>query len=237
MLRTISPAIAVALALSIAGGAHARSREPELWSRQKVLTVGAKPLTALYQALAADAALPRATSDRERLERLGRIDQSWRDHMGELDVAGLTPEETRAVYALIAARTEPVDRANLAAVLAMRPKDGWFTISAYGREASEAAFHIVQHGDEQARARVLPFIAQAAERGEVDGQEFAKMYDRVQTDQGKPQRYGTQFHCVANRMVPRPLEDEARVEALRAPFNLGVTFAEHVRGVAKTSRC
>jgi len=237
MPRTLLAAVVLVFALSAGQASHAQPQSPELWSSQKVLAVIAKPMVALYEALAADAALPRPTSDRERLERLGKIDQSWRYYMGELDFEGLSPEETKAVYDAIAARTEPIDRANLAAVMAMRPREGWFTVSRYGPEASEAAFHIVQHGDSATRQRLLPDLASAAAQGDIDGEDFATMYDRVQTGLGKPQRYGTQFRCVDHRPVPYPLEDEARIEAFRAPLNFKETFAERARVLAEKARC
>jgi hypothetical protein len=193
----------------------------------------AKPMDALDKAMAAEAAAPPATSDRERLERMGRIDQSWRQYMGELNLERLSPDEATAAYAAIAARTEPIDNANLTAVMAMRPAEGWFLISKYGQEAAEAAFHIVQHSDLAQQQIVLPFIAAAAAKGEAEGRSYAAMYDRVQIQQGKPQRYGTQFRCVDHRPTPYPLEDAARVEELRAPFKLWTTFAEQVKGLAE----
>lgn len=237
MPRPLLTAVVLAFALSAGNGSHAQAHPPEIWSSQKVLAVIAKPMEALYKALAADAALPRPTSDRERLERLGKIDQSWRYYMGELDFEGLTPEETRAVYDAIAARTEPIDRANLAAVMAMRPREGWFTVARYGSEASEAAFHIVQHGDSATRERLLPDLASAAAQGDIDGEDFATMYDRVQTGLNRPQRYGTQFRCIDHRPVAYPLEDEAQIETFRAPLKFKETFAERARVLAEKARC
>jgi hypothetical protein len=50
--------------------------------------------------------------------------------------------------------------------------------------------------------------------------------DRILVAEGKPQRYGTQFHTVDGKLVPRPIEDEANVDARRAAVGLG-TMAEY----------
>lgn len=197
----------------------------------------ARPMDALDTALKADAALPPPASDRERLERMGRIDQSWRRYMGEVKVDGLSREDA-AAFAEVAARTEPVDRAHLDRLLAMLPSEGWFSFSAYGREAATAAFHIVQHGDVATMKALLPALEAMAKRGEADRGSFAAMHDRVQVAQGRPQRFGTQFRCVDHRPQPYPLEDASRVEALRAEMDVRPRFDEHLRGLAERDvRC
>jgi hypothetical protein len=203
-----------------------------------VRTAIAKPMDALDAALAKEAAAPPPASDREKLESMGRIDQSWRYFMGELKLDGLTPDEQKAAYTAIAERTEPIDNEQVATVMGLRPMEGWFPISTYGRDAALAAFNIVQHGSLAAQKSVLPAMTQLAGRGEVDTVQYAAMYDRVQVRQGKPQRYGTQFKCVDNRPVLEPLEDPARVEALRATMKIPITLADLVKGLAqRDARC
>ena len=45
---------------------------------------------------------------------------------------------------------------------------------------------------------------------------LAYLIDRLLVAEGKPQRYGTQFHVVDGKLVPHPIEDEASVDLLRA---------------------
>ena len=189
-------------------------------------------MDALDKALAAEAAAPALASDRERLESMGRIDQSWRLHMGELALDGLSAEEVKAVYAAITARTEPIDRGNLSNLMSMRPMEGWFPISSYGQAASEAAFHIVNHSNLSAMKSVIGPMGEMARRGEADPVNYATLYDRIQINQDQPQRYGTQFDCVDHKPSPYPLEDPARVEAWRAQMRFPITFAELVKGFA-----
>lgn len=167
----------------------------------------AAPMAALDAALAREAALPPATTDAERLERMGAIDQSFRLQMHKMPLKDLSAEQVKAAYAAIAARTEPIDQRNRDAVMAMLTKQGWFSFTAYGRPASEAAFHIINHSDLETQLKVLPAFERLAMQGEADRADFATMYDRVQKGLGRPQRYGTQSDCVDGRSVPYKLED------------------------------
>ena len=222
----------IALALLVAGGglplalAPSSAQEPS-----KVDRAIAAPISALDRALSEEAQLPPAATDAERLERMGALDQSWRRHMGELRFEGLNADEIRAAYAAIVARTEPIDQLHREQVMAMLPEEGWFSFSAYGRKAAQAAFHIINHSELEWQLKVLPALERMAAEGEADPTAFATMYDRVQKSQGRPQRYGTQFDCVDGRPVLYRLEDADRVEEFRREMKFGITLADHVRGL------
>jgi hypothetical protein len=53
---------------------------------------------------------------------------------------------------------------------------------------------------------------------EALGSEYALVYDRIAVGEGRPQRYGSQMHCVDGRMVPQPTEDPEHLEERRAPM-------------------
>jgi len=115
----------------------------------------------------------------------------------------------------------------------MIPADGWFTRAQYGAEASQAAFLIVQHAaDLPTRKALLPRLRPLAERGEIDGGDYARLYDRTIIWDGGRQRYGTQFNCVDGRIQPQPLEDPARVEDLRAALRMPQTYADALKAHA-----
>jgi hypothetical protein len=128
----------------------------------------------------------------------------------------------------MAAAIDPVDDANLAELRKLLPTQGWFTRQEYGEKATDAAFHILQHSDDiELKKRLLPHIQAAALAGDIEGIDFAAMFDRIATSEGRPQRYGTQFRCVDGKNEPFPLEDAAAVERLRAELRLRQTFAEY----------
>lgn len=166
-----------------------------------------------------------------------RLDQAGRMRIGEVDVSGLPPEQRVAAFAAISAVIDPIDRANQQALTAMVPPEGWFLRSRYGDEAASAAFHIVQHGDEAMWRRYLPVLEPLVASGEVEGEAYARMFDRLAISEGRPQRYGTQFACVSNRWTLAPLEDEARVEAWRAGLKIAPPLSTYVAHMAAAPPC
>ena len=195
----------------------------------------------VVEAIAAEqarqAVLPPPADDRERLERMGRLDQAGRMRIGEVDVSALPAEQRVAAFAAISAVIDPIDRANQQTLSAMIPPEGWFPRSRYGDEAVKAAFHIVQHGDEALWRRFLPVLEPLVASGEVEGEAYAKMFDRLAISEGRPQRYGTQFRCVSNRWTLAPLEDETRVEAWRAGMGFATPLSIYVEHMAAAPPC
>ncbi len=56
--------------------------------------------------------------------------------------------------------------------------------------------------------------------GEVSKQNYAYLYDRVMLKISGKQRYATQATCRSGRLVPQPIENEARIAALRGEAGL-----------------
>jgi hypothetical protein len=183
------------------------------------------------------AALPPPRNDRERLERMGALDQAGRVKIGEVDVSALSPEQRAAAFSAISAIIDPVDRANQQSLLAMVPPEGWFLRSRYGDQAASAAFHIVQHGDDALWRRFLTALEPLVATGEVEGEAYAKMYDRLAISENRPQRYGTQFTCNGSRWMLAPLEDEARVDAQRAEMGITTPLSVFVEHMANAPPC
>lgn len=191
-----------------------------------VATVVAPVVEAIAQERARQNGLPPATSVREQLERMGRLDQAGRMAIRHVDFRTLSVEDGRKVNAAIGDAIEPVDQANVEALLKILPEDGWFTISEFGAEASEAAFHIVQHSDLTLRREMLPRLEPLAMSGEISGTDFAALFDRVAIGEGRPQRYGTQYRCEQGKQASYPIESVERAEELRRALNFEQTLAE-----------
>ena len=185
------------------------------------------PVTdAIAQEQARQSRLPAPATIREQLERMGRLDQAGRRAIGGIDFGRLSVEDGRRVHNAIGEAIEPIDQANIEALRKIMPAEGWFTISEFGPEASEAAFHIVQHSDLALRKQVLPRLEPLALSGEIRGNEYASMFDRVATGEGRPQRYGTQFRCVEGRQESYPIESAEKAEELRRALNFPQTLAD-----------
>lgn len=227
-------ALLLALAMIAAGPAWSQDAQTQNADTLAKAREAAAPVTeAIAQALAAEAALPAPVSTREALERMGRLDQVGRAHIHEIRFATLSPQVASEVLRQIRLAMDPVDHANMAKLAGMIPADGWFTKTDYGETASDAAFHIVQHAaDLPTRKALLPRLKPLAERGEINGVDYAALYDRTALWDGRKQRYGTQFSCVDRKIRPDPLEDPEQVEALRAGLRLPQTYADYVKAHA-----
>jgi len=100
---------------------------------------------------------------------------------------------------------------------------GWPRKSQVGESASSSAFLIIQHSTLELRKKYLPIIKQLCEENEAEWSEYAMMYDRVQTFENKPQRYGTQirYNEDTKSFELLPLEDESKVNEWRKEVGLG----------------
>jgi hypothetical protein len=187
---------------------------------------------AFTKVAAAQAELPPAADDRERLERLEDLDQAGREVFIRLDFSTLPHVQQLAARSAAWSEINQHDLDNQAALERMIPKDGWFNKSKYGAKASKAAFHIVQHATNNpdlmrlALGRMEPLIAS----GEVDGSSYALLYDRVSLIfDHKSQRYGSQVSCQAGVWVPQSLEDPVHVDERRGAVGLTQTEADYLK--------
>lgn len=166
------------------------------------------------------AAMPPPRDDVERLLRMKELDQAPRDAVGQVDLTKLDEEERGQFFAGVRQVMAPIDSANQTQLLKMVPPEGWFSIGRYGREASTAAFLIVQHSTPDLMRRFLPVLKELADRKEIDGAGYALMSDRVARAEGRPQLYGSQMTCVAGRRVPAPIEDRNQIDKRRQALGM-----------------
>jgi uncharacterized protein DUF6624 len=127
----------------------------------------------------------------------------------------------------ILARMEAIDAANTERMKAIVNQYGWPGPELVGRDASEAAFLLVQHANLAFQEQMLPLVEKAYRNGGLSGQDYALLLDRVRVGEGKPQVYGTQVkEWNGQEPVLRAIEDEANVDKRRAEVGLP-TLAEY----------
>mgnify|MGYP001290088728 CR=1 FL=1 len=75
---------------------------------------------------------------------------------------------------------------------------GFPTKKQVGKDAIQGIFFIIQHsdGDKEWQKSQLSNIEIAVQNGELDGQKYAYLYDRIKINNGEKQLYGTQFSNV-----------------------------------------
>lgn len=99
---------------------------------------------------------------------------------------------------------------------------GWPKISDVGENAAGGAFLIIQHSNYEKQKKYLPTIKALCEIKEANWESYALMYDRIQMNENKPQRYGSQvtFNNTTKSFELYQLEDESKVDEWRKEMGL-----------------
>lgn len=119
-------------------------------------------------------------------------------------------------------RMEQIDRDNTSWLKDEIRRTGWPSAAKVGKAASDAALLIVQHAvhDPPFQRLALDSVTSLFEKGEVEGKAYALLYDRVKTQAGEKQRYGTQAKMNDRRITFDPMEDSSKVDSLRKTVGL-----------------
>ena len=113
---------------------------------------------------------------------------------------------------------------------------GWPSATLVGRDGAAAAFLIVQHSPLlKFQKQCLPLIRAAAKNGDLPMRDVAMLTDRILTNEGKPQIYGTQFKNEGGMLFPFPIVDRAKIDARRASVGLP-PLAEYIKMLAEEYR-
>ena len=180
---------------------------------------------------------PKSVAD--RLVRLGDIDQAGRNVMQMIDLTPLPASERDEASNAAWNEINAHDAADRAALEALLPSEGWFTISGYGKAASEAAWSVVQHqtNDPAFMAAMLKRMDRPARRHDVDPHDYALLSDRVAMLDHQAQTYGSQFTCVDHHWTLYELQDPQHVEQRRKALGLTETEVQVKARVATYAPC
>ena len=121
------------------------------------------------------------------------------------------------------AETQALLRRNADWLKTVLARIGWFDISRYGAEASQAAWLIVQHADHDRawQEQVLADLAPRVARGDMQRTYYAYLIDRVAVGAGRPQTYGTQGRCQGRgNLQLLPVADRDNLDRRRAEMGL-----------------
>ena len=173
-------------------------------------------MIAFALALVASQEPPRDSFLETELIALGMIDQEVRDRMTVVTAAG-KPESIELIREMTR-----VDVANTNRLKQIVKEHGWPTSALVGREASTAAFLIVQHAthDPPFMKRCLALMEPHLESGTVRKQDYALLWDRTALLSGKKQRYGSQVEPRGGKWVVKPCEDPRNLDARRKAMGL-----------------
>ncbi len=126
-------------------------------------------------------------------------------------------------------------RQNVAASLCQIVKaSGWPMTSLVGKDGAAAAFFLLKNSESlQLQVELLPIIAAALKRNEVNKADFAELIDHVRARGGLKQLFGTQVSIANGFLVLYPIAAEAQVDARRSKYGLP-PLAEYIRSLEGT---
>jgi hypothetical protein len=130
-------------------------------------------------------------------------------------------------------RMVQIDRDNLAWFKKVVEEHGWPGYALVGQDGAQAAFLIAQHAtsDLEFMRKCLGLLTKAHEAGDAKGEWVALMTDRQRTlREKKKQLYGTQLTTKGGKLVPLPIEDEAKVDERRKALGMP-PLAEYLKFV------
>jgi hypothetical protein len=137
----------------------------------------------------------------------------------ELIAAGADNPDRKLLEKVIA-----VDSANTARIREIVAEHGWPGAALVGTDGCSAAFIIVQHAAQATQEEMLPLVEAAFRAGDLEGQSYALLLDRVLMKRGEPQVYGTQIlsfdQWEDGRPAAYPIADEEHVDERRAEMGL-----------------
>ena len=174
----------------------------------------------------------KVTTIRTELEAMLVTDQSHRLELIELGKKhGQDSAEIQEAWS----KQHSIDVQNLRRLEEIIAGYGWPRISQFGKKASIAAFLILQHSDISYQKKYLPLVKAAAAKGEMRASNLALLEDRIRLREGQKQIYGSQVtKNSAGEWEPEPLEDQSKVDVMRASVGLG-PLSEYLQGFADRS--
>lgn len=115
---------------------------------------------------------------------------------------------------------------------------GYPSIDKVGKEASEAAWLVIQHsiGQPDFMRKCAEELKKAVNENKADHISLAYLTDRIAVFEGKPQLYGTQFDWDENgELSPNSFDDLAKVNERRKQIGLN-TLEEQIENIRKRVR-
>ncbi len=127
-----------------------------------------------------------------------------------------------------------VDETNEKRIKEITDKTGWPAISAVGKEASTAAWLLVQHaGNNPSFQKTILQKMKKLPKKEVDQKQIAKLEDRIRLLEGKKQLYGTSFNInlKTKKLTVGPIYDIKNIDKRRKKLGLDSFEAHKKRAI------
>jgi VWFA-related protein len=115
-------------------------------------------------------------------------------------------------------------------------QNGWPTRNLVGEDGARSMFYLLRNSaTDELQRDLLPVIIAAVKKGEVSKSSFAAYIDRLRTNAGLKQIFGTQATIQNGFLVLFPISDEAHVDARRQQYDLS-PLKTYLRGLEQLYR-
>ena len=113
------------------------------------------------------------------------------------------------------------DSINLIKVKNIIDTYGWLGPDEVGKQGAQTIFLVIQHADSLTQVTYFPIMQEAVKKGKAKAQSLALLEDRILTNQGKEQIYGSQVRTnEEGKFEFFPIKDEPNVNKRRASVGL-----------------
>jgi VWFA-related protein len=165
-----------------------------------------------------------ATLDKKLKEELLKMTIKQRDLL--VDVVGKDQIKQKDQEKLNKLRQEQSD-----VLCQVLKTHGWPTSALVDRDGVAAAFYLLRNsGTYELQRDLLPVIVAIIKKDPSQKPEFAGLFDRLRVSAGMKQLFGTQAITSDGFLVLYPVEDESKLDSLRAEFGLA-TMEEHIKNL------
>ncbi len=125
---------------------------------------------------------------------------------------------------------------NTSELCAILKQHGWPTRALVGEDGERSMFYLLRNSATFDLQRdLLPVIIAAVKKGEVSKSSFATYIDRLRTNAGLKQIFGTQATIQNGFLVLFPIADEQHVDARRKQYEMA-PLKEYLRGLEQLYR-
>ncbi|MBC3883325.1 hypothetical protein H8K35_18170 [Undibacterium sp. LX40W] len=160
-----------------------------------------------------------------QLEKIYSEDQDLRKKLIAMEQKlGADSAEVKALWQQI----DDKDEHNLKQVESIISENGWLGSDQVGPKASQTLFLVVQHARPEMRLKYVSLLRAAVKAKKADAASLALMEDRMATEAGDKQLYGSQLRRVNDQMELFPIADPDHLDERRASMGLP-PIAEYVK--------
>ena len=119
-------------------------------------------------------------------------------------------------------RMAELNRANSSRLRQMIAVFGWPGLTLVGESGSRASWRIALHSyaEPEFMRQCRDLIDRATQASDAPRWQYAIIEDRIRVYEGRPQLYGTQLRHGPQGLEPHPIENEARINSMRAQAGL-----------------